>query len=70
MIWESYNRPPKDEYEALFRDAVRRVVMHVLNQTPAGARVSFYESHDYDIKAPLQPSGYLYNNGYNDDWEI
>ncbi len=70
MIWESYNRPPKDEYEALFRDAVRRVVMHVLNQTPAGARVSFYESHDYDIKAPLQPSGYLYNDGYNDDWEI
>ena len=70
-IWESYNQLPENPYEALLRDAIRRAAVHILNhQTSTGAWVPFHAPHDYDIKAPLQRWGYLYNVRYNNDWEI
>ena len=71
MIFESYSQPPLDVSDALLRDAIRRVTLYVLNQTEAGARVSFYESDDYDIRAPLQAHRYLYgDDDYQSSWSI
>ena len=68
MIFMRYRQPPPDAYEALLRDAIRRVALYLLNQTPAGGRVSFHDSHDYDITAPLQAHDCF--DDYNDHREF